>query len=468
MLNKRILGALLASLLVFAFCIVPVRAANQNFSTTWTEDTPHHKEASVVFTNEDGRFEAYFEVNVTRNSPANYTLVIDLTSLHLGNHTVGWVGTEEALTDEPTIGNVKALQVHFTADFTLLLTLAVAGTIVLIVVYFIIDLIMKFETGDLLGFISQFRNFISVLSLPIVVLQLLLDRNSDGTVGLHLPYYPLSHELDLLFNNHYYVATDQSWWEILKNTFYIWIIPIFTWLEAHWLSSRISQPPPPPIPPLASFTWFPPKPFVGESVTFMSLSFDPDGYITGYHWWFGDGYEAFSRNATHKYSIPGNYNVTLQVVDNDSLSAFDSQIIQVMVPAAIDINPSALNLRSKGMWITASIELPQDYSVIDINVSSILLNNTVPTEPKPVAVEDFAYGTPHLMVKFSRANVEEYVLDSVNVTDGWFLDVTLTITGCQNDGTLFQGSDTVTMISTHAFAMYWKALYLEKLGIAAE
>lgn len=107
------------------------------------------------------------------------------------------------------------------------------------------------------------------------------------------------------------------------------------------------------------------------------------------------------------------------------------------LPVFIDINPDALNLRSKGKWITAYLELPEGCNVSDIDVSTLLLNDTIPAELRPVAVGDYDNDTiPDLMVKFDRAEVTAVL--SVG-------EATLTITGKVN-GTSFEGTDTIRVI----------------------
>lgn len=69
--------------------------------------------------------------------------------------------------------------------------------------------------------------------------------------------------------------------------------------------------------PSASFAWSPDTPKPGETVTFHSTSFDPDGTIVRWHWWFGDGCEAQGETVTHSYSQTGFYDVRLQVTDDD-------------------------------------------------------------------------------------------------------------------------------------------------------
>jgi PKD repeat protein len=79
------------------------------------------------------------------------------------------------------------------------------------------------------------------------------------------------------------------------------------------------------IPPVAIFTYSPPIPYVREPVFFdASASYDPNGFIFSYAWDFGDGNATVISTAeiVHVYMIPGEYNVTLLVMDN--LGATDS------------------------------------------------------------------------------------------------------------------------------------------------
>jgi hypothetical protein len=110
------------------------------------------------------------------------------------------------------------------------------------------------------------------------------------------------------------------------------------------------------------------------------------------------------------------------------------------IHATIDIDPGTLNLKSKGKWVTGYIELPEGYDVSDINVSTIMLNGTVPAELRPTAIGDYdSDGVPDLMVKFNRTAVSELML-SQSIKYG---NVTLTITGELYDGTTFEGSDVI-------------------------
>lgn len=121
--------------------------------------------------------------------------------------------------------------------------------------------------------------------------------------------------------------------------------------------------------------------------------------------------------------------------------------INIISPANVEINPNALNLRSGGKWITAYIELPEGYDVNDIDISTIMLNNTVSVDlDAPSAIGDYDNdSTPDLMVKFSRSEITDFII-SVLGTPGKFTSVILTVSGELNSGTSFEGNDTIKAI----------------------
>ena len=69
--------------------------------------------------------------------------------------------------------------------------------------------------------------------------------------------------------------------------------------------------------PIASFRFYPQKPYSFEEIVFIDESDDLNGKsdIISWHWDFGDGSASNERNPIHKYSKPGRYNVTLIVKD---------------------------------------------------------------------------------------------------------------------------------------------------------
>jgi hypothetical protein len=109
------------------------------------------------------------------------------------------------------------------------------------------------------------------------------------------------------------------------------------------------------------------------------------------------------------------------------------------IEATVDIDPDTLNLKSQGKWITCYIELPEGYDVHNIDVSTIMLNDQVPAEPRPCGIGDYdGDGMADLMVKFNRSAVEGIL----EVRD----EVQIRVTGDLADGTLFQGTDTIRVI----------------------
>jgi hypothetical protein len=119
------------------------------------------------------------------------------------------------------------------------------------------------------------------------------------------------------------------------------------------------------------------------------------------------------------------------------------------VEANVDFDPITLNLRSNGRWITAYIEFLEGCNVADINASSMLLNGTIPADLSgPATIGDYDNdGLPDLMVKFDRSQVISYILNNVDIEDKSTV-VTLSINGRLNDGTAFQGIDTIRVLYT--------------------
>jgi len=77
----------------------------------------------------------------------------------------------------------------------------------------------------------------------------------------------------------------------------------------------------PDMKPPVSITKGPYFEYTNETITFNSdSSFDSDGVIINYTWYFGDGNISYLENSIHRYTKSGNYVVILKVTDNDNLS----------------------------------------------------------------------------------------------------------------------------------------------------
>ena len=128
--------------------------------------------------------------------------------------------------------------------------------------------------------------------------------------------------------------------------------------------------------------------------------------------------------------------------DGDGIDVVDMGAFEYLgvIEATININPDTLNLKRKGKWITAYLELPEGYDVADIDVSTILLNDSVPAEEKPNSVGDYDDdGIIDLMVKFNG----DAVMNLLEVGE----EVEITVSGELNDGPQFEGKDKIKVIN---------------------
>jgi len=119
------------------------------------------------------------------------------------------------------------------------------------------------------------------------------------------------------------------------------------------------------------------------------------------------------------------------------------------VRATIYFDPDTLSLKSNGEWITAYIELPEGYNVGDIDIATIMLNNTISADlTAPIEIDDYDMdGISDLMVKFRRAEVTSLIHEALR-NNGWrSCNVMLSVAGKLLDRTLFEGSDTIKVIA---------------------
>jgi PKD repeat protein/Flp pilus assembly protein TadG len=86
-------------------------------------------------------------------------------------------------------------------------------------------------------------------------------------------------------------------------------------------------------PPNASFTATPASGAAPLTVSVDgSASSDPDGTITGYTWNFGDGTNGSGPTASHTYTLPGTYTITLGVTDNGGATGVATRTISATGP----------------------------------------------------------------------------------------------------------------------------------------
>jgi hypothetical protein len=152
----------------------------------------------------------------------------------------------------------------------------------------------------------------------------------------------------------------------------------------------------------------------------------------GYHVEYQIGFKNRDENITWS-SWASDGNITDVTFNHLQLpSAILLRAIMIVPPqATIDIDPDTLNLKSKGRWITCYIDI-SGYDVNEIDISTILLEDTIPAEWGDIQ-------NTTLMVKFDRSEVEDYI----GVPQE---SIELKVTGEFYDGTEFEGSDTIRVI----------------------
>jgi subtilase family serine protease len=120
------------------------------------------------------------------------------------------------------------------------------------------------------------------------------------------------------------------------------------------------------------------------------------------------------------------------------MATFSTHLPAANITGTIDFDPNTLNKKSNGKWVVVYIELPAGYNIVDISISSILLNGTIPAEPWPYSIGDNDKdGIPDLMVKFNRNSVINMLPNGDNIR----VEVTGTV-----GTTTFEGFDIIRVI----------------------
>ncbi len=105
---------------------------------------------------------------------------------------------------------------------------------------------------------------------------------------------------------------------------------------------------------------------------------------------------------------PGSHDLRGFVLYDGTASApVAASLLVVPIPVRLELSPKTLNLRDRGRWITAFIELPRGIPIQKLAVESLRLQEAVPPSG-PAAIGDHDRDRiPDLMVKFDRASLIE-------------------------------------------------------------
>ena len=143
----------------------------------------------------------------------------------------------------------------------------------------------------------------------------------------------------------------------------------------------------------------------------------------------------YANVTLHGTTSPGKIDGYL--IETSTTSAEDLNVTPTTIEATVTIDPETLNLQVRGRYITAYIELPDDYAVEDIAIETVKL---MYGEEDPLVADWGEVQDGALMVKFDRATVA-----------GWFgglhdEEVELTVGGEVN-ATSFEGTATIRVIA---------------------
>jgi len=199
--------------------------------------------------------------------------------------------------------------------------------------------------------------------------------------------------------------------------------------------------------PVASFTYSPTTPVVGETIIFnASASHDPDGAITSYEWNFGDGATDTGIMTTHSYAAAATYTVTLTVTDNDN--ALDNAMAEVTVlPSTVPVRDVAI-IRVTASASTVTVGKP-------VSIIVVAKNEGLESESFDVTVYyDTTIIRTQTITNLASGASETLTLnwDTANVSPGTYMikAVASTVTGETNtaDNTRTGGTITIKKLSS--------------------
>jgi len=183
-------------------------------------------------------------------------------------------------------------------------------------------------------------------------------------------------------------------------------------------------------PPIAEFSESASIVYTGEVIDFdASGSYDTDGYIVGYSWYFSDGNTDSGVTVSHSYVEDGEYTVTLKVVDDDG--AFGIKTSSIVVknrPPVADLDTSSAILDKKEIvTFNASGSYDPDGTIVSYSW-------------------DFGDGNTATGVTVSHAYAD----------NGSYV-VTLTVT--DNDGATDSAHATKTIMNRHPVAIFTESAH---------
>ncbi|MEM2899682.1 MAG: PKD domain-containing protein, partial [Thermoplasmata archaeon] len=95
-----------------------------------------------------------------------------------------------------------------------------------------------------------------------------------------------------------------------------------------------------------------------------SNSYDPDGIITSYIWFFGDGTSATGRSVQHSYADDGNYTVMLTITDDDGAVNTTTILVKILNRPPVAVCPSLSALTYQNVTFNAGMSSDADGYIV--------------------------------------------------------------------------------------------------------
>ena len=180
------------------------------------------------------------------------------------------------------------------------------------------------------------------------------------------------------------------------------------------------------------------------TVNYVPIDVWDDGYPSGGNYWSDfAGIDVENGPYQNETGSDGIVDVSY-VIDAGNIDHYPLvkpwRLDQGVAYATIDIDPSTVNLKIEGTWITAYVEFRADYNVSEIDVLTVMLENVVHAELSPTVVGDYDNDTiPDLMVKFNRTAFSEIIISRGTMHGS----IVLNVAGRLLNGTMFEGRDVI-------------------------
>jgi PKD repeat protein len=174
------------------------------------------------------------------------------------------------------------------------------------------------------------------------------------------------------------------------------------------------------IPPKASFTYVPEKPYINESIIFTDTSTDQDGIIKSWYWDFGDGDTSIIQHPHHSFSKAGSYNVSLEITDDNGSREKFTRMITIRQNASND--SIIIHYPKNGEIVRGSVSIygkttSNSFEQIEVQIDNIGWNPATGINPWNYSLDTTQYenGLHTIYVRGIMEN-QEFVLSAIQVS----------------------------------------------------